>query len=140
MTGSHPLFGNKSNEEIARTMCEDGQRFLGAAYFVLGRRKTWEAAVAEFDLIEQDFYRERRDFSPVEPIFDILAQRIRSFPREERMTALRLLADTFGFKIVANRAQKVEEAGEALDRRQEREAREWLEAYRKTPAAHRPIR
>lgn len=72
----NPLFGDATPEQITEIVETDWKRFSCAAYIALGRRDCWEAAVREYDLLSQLFFRDGLGDECLTPVLDLLIDRV----------------------------------------------------------------
>lgn len=139
----NPLFGDAAPERIVKVIASDWRRFSAAASVVLGERATWEAAVREFDLLSQVFYRDRRDMEPLGEIFELLLERAyHAGSPADREARLMYMSETLGDEMPGlawakrRAAYYAEQMALSPDERQRRTNKAWLDAYRADRAAN----
>lgn len=89
-----PLFGEAPAWGQVATALDD-HRFYAASYFGLGLRDVWEAALYEVSDLYARFEREGEDIRVLDPLFDLLADRIAVLP--DRENARQMFQVVFGF-------------------------------------------
>lgn len=94
----NPLFGDAPPERITHIIENDWQKFSSVAFVFLGFRERWEAAVREYDLLSQIFFRDGLGEERLLPVLDLLLDRTEG-AAAERVARLEFMSTVFGSEM-----------------------------------------
>lgn len=139
MGADSPLFGNCDPQRIEQILRSDWERFSAVAFFVLGRRDKWEAAVKEALRVWNVMAFLELETELFDKLFDLLLERLLGARNEdgfqERMewffAELQMPMPTM-VKRLRDRAAKTP------DQIQRERDQKWLRSYRAGELNERP--
>lgn len=131
MNNDSPLFGNCDPQRIEQILRSDWERFSAVAFFVLGQRDKWEAAVKEALRVWRVMAFLELETELFDKLFDLLFERLLGARNEDGFEdRMKWFFTTLQMPMPSMVRRMREQASKPPDQIQHEKNREWLRAYR----------